>query len=111
MGKVKTAPAALMPSSPGPARTALVHARELNVPIRKAAVGRAATHGCDDTCPSPKALFGSLDGRPCVSGELETLETGTRPEVRVARRRPYPAGHDSSGGTQNDLEGRWEQPA
>src|SRR5690242_17786703 len=39
-----------------------------------------------------KALSGSLDGRPCVSGGLETLETGTRPEVRAARRRPYPEG-------------------
>ena len=38
-----------------------------------------------------KTLFARLINLRSVWG-LETLETGTRPEVRAARRRPYPAG-------------------
>jgi hypothetical protein len=40
---------------------------------------------------------------------LETLETGTRPGVRVARRRP--GGDKILGATQNDPEDRCKQPA
>ena len=40
---------------------------------------------------------------------LETLETGTRPGVRVARRRP--GGDKILGATQNDPEERCKQPA
>ena len=40
---------------------------------------------------------------------LETLETGTRPGVRVARRRP--GGDKILGATLNDPEERCKQPA
>jgi hypothetical protein len=58
--------------------------------------------------PFAKTLSARLIDLRSVWG-LETLETGTRPGVRVARRRP--GGDKILGATQNDPEERCKQPA
>jgi hypothetical protein len=73
------------------------------------AVRGAVAPGIVQSCVSfAKTLSARLIDLRSVWG-LETLETGTRPGVRVARRRP--GGDKILGATQNDPEERCKQPA